>query len=95
LTYIGILLGRSALEIPLLLFSGMAAALWPVRAYDSPERVLERKFRKWDRWVKDKKLPGAECNRWKREFRDWYFAEITKTPVPPEQTALLPFHDAD
>jgi len=95
LAYIGLLFGRSTLELPLLLFLGMACTLWPVRAFDSPERILERKFRKWDRWVKDKKLSAGECVRWKRQFRDWYFSEITRTPPRPDPTGLLPFREDD
>jgi hypothetical protein len=94
LTYVGLLMGRPWHEAPLLLLAGMAIPLWPLQVYLGPERALERKFKKWDRWVEQKVITARDCGQWKRELREWYAKKaVVPTPRAHEQTPMLPLEE--
>jgi len=98
LTYVGLLLGCSARQSTFLLFTGMAIPLWPLRVYYSPERILERKFREWDRWVERGMLTKAECRAWKNEMKGWYRSQISGKPeamLPALEHELVEDHGDD
>jgi hypothetical protein len=90
LTYVGILVGCPPSLAPLLLLAGMAVPLWPLRVYYSPERILERKFARWDRWVEKGQLSRSKCKVWKEAMQRWYASQLPSSLVAQEATQVPP-----
>ncbi len=90
LTYVALLVGCPPSLTPLLLLAGMAVPLWPLRVYYSPERILERKFARWDRWVEKGQLSRSKCKLWKEAMHRWYASQLPSSLVAPEATQVPP-----
>jgi hypothetical protein len=84
LAYVAVLAGVSPLYLPLVLLLGMAVPQWPLRVYFSPERELERKFAKWDGWVKKGYITRSQCKQLKEAFLRWYGGRIDLSRIDPE-----------
>jgi hypothetical protein len=65
----------------------MAVPQWPLRVYFSPERELERKFARWDRWVQKGYLTQAKCKQLKEAMYRWY---VTQLPSGATDVELHP-----
>jgi hypothetical protein len=91
LAYVAILAGCPLHFLPVLLLCGMAVPQWPLCLYFSPDRELERKFTRWDRWVQKGYLTKAQCRQLKDKFFHWYASRVpsvtigTQRPGDPEQ----------
>ena len=93
---IGFLLGIPMYRAPLLFFAGMALPLWPMRIYYSPERVLERKFARWDRWVEQGIIKKQQCVQWKEDLRSWYVLQVIgPSPVRDREAPAIPSGEVD
>lgn len=92
LTYLGTLLFHPPIyQVPFLFFAGMTIPLWPLRVYFAPERVLERRFNRWDRWAKKGIITKNECKKWKATLRLWYENQSVR-PIPPSRLSALPLN---
>ena len=80
---VGVLTGMPWGRAYALFMPAVAAAAWPLKLYYAPERVLERKFATWDRWVERGMLTRRQGDEWKRELRAWYAAEM-KVRLPSQ-----------
>src|SRR4051794_23783115 len=76
LGYLGILCGRPLGEFPLLMLVGIAVYLPVLAYYFTPDRIYERRSRKWDRWLKEQIVTKAQHKEWKQELSKWYQEEI-------------------
>ncbi len=69
---IAICLGRPHAEAPLWLFLGIAVYLPGLAWYLQPERIVERKFKLWDKWVDRKIITSNQRKEWRKELQAWY-----------------------
>jgi hypothetical protein len=97
LAYAAILAGAPVYYLPFALLFGMAVPQWPLRVFFSPDRELERKFRRWDRWVEKGYLTPKQCKELKNQFRRWYISQLAPPRISPESPASTPGleHDQD
>jgi hypothetical protein len=68
----GACLGRPYAELPLWLFVGIALYIASLSYYLRPDKIVERKFKLWDRWVTRKIITSNQRKEWRRELHAWY-----------------------
>ncbi len=96
--YLTLLAGRPMAEFPIAVFVGMSAWLPFLAYFFNLEKVVERKFQRWDRWVARKMITSQQRKEMRSTLLSWYQQEVPKTlpkggklpPLVSAQTPKLP-----
>jgi hypothetical protein len=64
--------GRPMFESSLWMFFGIALYLPFLSYYLRPQKIVERNFKLWDRWVERGIITSHQSKEWRRELHAWY-----------------------
>jgi hypothetical protein len=78
-TLLGAYLGRPYGELPFWMFLGIAAYLPGLAYYLRPDKIVERNFKLWDRWVAQKIITGNQRKEWRKELHAWYIEQTFRS----------------